>query len=113
MKLLDVEIVTAEKTIFSGQASLILVPGIEGELGILSSHAPIITELDPGEVLIRNKQSIRVSYSQSPGFESRPILANYFANSTNDNSGQKVISITATSSISRNGKVARYTVTMD
>ena len=56
MKLLDVEIVTAEKTIFSGQASLILVPGIEGELGILSSHAPIITELDPGEVLIRNKQ---------------------------------------------------------
>ena len=67
MKLLDVEIVTAEKTIFSGQASLILVPGIEGELGILSSHAPIITELDPGEVLIRNKQE-ELSLVLSGGF---------------------------------------------
>ena len=67
MKLLDVEIVTAEKTIFSGQASLILVPGIEGELGILSSHAPIITELDPGEVLIRNEQE-ELSLVLSGGF---------------------------------------------
>ena len=56
MKLLDIEIVTAEKTIFSGQASLIQIPGIEGELGILPSHAPIITELDPGEVLIKNEK---------------------------------------------------------
>ena len=67
MKLLDVEIVTAEKTIFSGQASLILVPGIEGELGILSSHAPIITELDSGEVLIRNEQE-ELSLVLSGGF---------------------------------------------
>ena len=67
MKLLDVEIVTAEKTIFSGQASLIIVPGIEGELGILSSHAPIITELDPGEVLIRNEQE-ELSLVLSGGF---------------------------------------------
>lgn len=67
MKLLNVEIVTAEKTIFSGQASLILVPGIEGELGILSSHAPIITELDPGEVLIRNEQE-ELSLVLSGGF---------------------------------------------
>ena len=67
MKLLDVEIVTAEKTIFSGQASLILVPGIEGELGILSSHAPIITELYPGEVLIRNEQE-ELSLVLSGGF---------------------------------------------
>ena len=68
MKLLDVEIVTAEKTIFSGQASLILVPGIEGELGILSSHAPIITELYPGEVLIRNEQEEELSLVLSGGF---------------------------------------------
>ena len=67
MKLLDVEIVTAEKTIFSGQASLILVPGIEGELGILSSHAPIITELNSGEVLIRNEQE-ELSLVLSGGF---------------------------------------------
>ncbi len=67
MKLLDVEIVTAEKTIFSGQASLILVPGIEGELGILTSHAPIITELYPGEVLIRNEQE-ELSLVLSGGF---------------------------------------------
>ena len=67
MKLLDVEIVTAEKTIFSGQASLILVPGIEGELGILSSHAPLITELDSGEILIRNEQE-ELSLVLSGGF---------------------------------------------
>ena len=67
MKLLDIEIVTAEKTIFSGQASLIQIPGIEGELGILPSHAPIITELDPGEVLIKNEKEV-LSLVLSGGF---------------------------------------------
>ena len=67
MKLLDIEIVTAEKTIFSGQASLIQIPGIEGELGILPSHAPIITELAPGEVLIKNEKEV-LSLVLSGGF---------------------------------------------
>ena len=67
MKLLDVEIVTAEKTIFSGKASLIQIPGIEGELGILPSHAPIITELNSGEVLIKNKEEV-LSLVLSGGF---------------------------------------------
>ena len=67
MKLLDIEIVTAEKTIFSGHASLIQIPGIEGELGILPSHAPIITELDPGEVLIKNEKEV-LSLVLSGGF---------------------------------------------
>ena len=61
MKLLQVEIVTAEKTIFSGEAKLVQIPGIEGELGILPSHAPIITELDSGEVfleVLNNKVTI-------------------------------------------------------
>ena len=67
IKLLDIEIVTAEKTIFSCQACLIQIPGIEGELGILPSHAPIITELDPGEVLIKNEKEV-LSLVLSGGF---------------------------------------------
>ena len=67
MKLLQVEIVTAEKTIFSGEAKLVQIPGIEGELGILPSHAPIITELDSGEVLIEKDQDV-LSLILSGGF---------------------------------------------
>ena len=67
MELLQIDIVTAEKTIFSGKARLLQIPGIEGEMGILPSHAPIITELDSGEILIEKDQEV-ISLILSGGF---------------------------------------------
>lgn len=44
------EIVTPEKKAFSDEIDSVVVPGAEGELGILKSHAPIVSNLKPGEL---------------------------------------------------------------
>jgi F-type H+-transporting ATPase subunit epsilon len=49
-----VELVTAEQRIVSGEADFVKAPGIDGELGVLPHHIPLMTPLRPGEVLIRN-----------------------------------------------------------
>jgi len=53
MATIKLEIITAERQVFSGDVNTVVAPGVEGELGILSHHAPLITMLKPGEVLIR------------------------------------------------------------
>ncbi len=50
---LQVDIVSAEGQVFSGEADLVVAPGEVGELAILPSHAPLITTLDAGEIRIR------------------------------------------------------------
>jgi F-type H+-transporting ATPase subunit epsilon len=44
------DIVTPEKLAFSDEIDSVVVPGGEGELGILPSHAPIVSTLQPGEL---------------------------------------------------------------
>lgn len=44
------EIVTPEKKAFSDEIDSVVVPGSEGELGILPAHAPIVSNLQPGEL---------------------------------------------------------------
>jgi F-type H+-transporting ATPase subunit epsilon len=62
-----VDIVTAERLVFSEDADIVMVPGIEGELGILPHHMPIMTMIKPGEVLIR-KGTEEHSLAVSGGF---------------------------------------------
>jgi F-type H+-transporting ATPase subunit epsilon len=45
-----VDIVSAEKAIWSGSVEFIVVPGSQGELGIHGGHAPLLTYLKPGDV---------------------------------------------------------------
>jgi len=47
------EIVTAEKEVFSDDVSAVVAWGIEGQLGILPHHAPLMTMLQPGDLLVR------------------------------------------------------------
>ncbi len=47
---LKLEIVTPEKRIFSDDVDMTVLPGTEGELGILPQHAPLVTALQPGEL---------------------------------------------------------------
>ena len=47
------DIVTPEKLAFSDEIDSVVVPGGEGELGILPSHAPIVSTLAPGELRYR------------------------------------------------------------
>ena len=46
------EIVTAERLVYSEEVDVLVAPGIEGELAILPSHAPLLTVLKPGEIRV-------------------------------------------------------------
>ncbi|HCO44452.1 F0F1 ATP synthase subunit epsilon [Immundisolibacter sp.] len=48
----QVEVVSAEASIFSGEARFVALPGESGELGILPRHIPLITRIKPGAVRI-------------------------------------------------------------
>ena len=47
------DIVTAERQVYSEEVDLVVAPGIDGEMAILPGHAPLMTTLQPGELLIR------------------------------------------------------------
>ncbi|MBI2165817.1 MAG: F0F1 ATP synthase subunit epsilon [Chloroflexi bacterium] len=49
---MKLEIVTAERVVYSEEVELLVAPGIEGELGILPHHAPLLTVLQPGEIRV-------------------------------------------------------------
>ncbi len=47
---IQLDIVTPEKKIFSDEVDSVVIPGIEGEMGVLPQHAPLVTALNPGEL---------------------------------------------------------------
>ncbi len=66
------DIVTAERLVFSDQVDEVVVPGTEGQLAILPHHAPLMTMLKPGEVLLK-KDNDEISLAVAGGFiEVRP-----------------------------------------
>ena len=50
---IHVDVVSAEESIFSGEAEFIVLPGEAGELGIYPRHTPLITRIKPGAVRIQ------------------------------------------------------------
>ncbi len=52
MAMVHVEIVSAEKALFSGEAKMVILPGSQGELGIMPQHAPLLTSLKPGIITL-------------------------------------------------------------
>ncbi|HNS16232.1 MAG TPA: ATP synthase F1 subunit epsilon [Bacteroidales bacterium] len=58
---MKVEIITPDKTIFSGEAILVQLPGVDGSFEILKNHAPLITILKTGEIKVQgNDEKIRL-----------------------------------------------------
>ena len=53
MATMQLSIITAEREVYSDEVDVVVVPGIEGDLGILPHHAALMTMLRPGEVMIR------------------------------------------------------------
>jgi F-type H+-transporting ATPase subunit epsilon len=51
--MLNVEIVTTEEVVYSGSADVVIAPGSEGQLGILPRHAPLLTSIKTGDVIVR------------------------------------------------------------
>jgi F-type H+-transporting ATPase subunit epsilon len=50
---IHVDIVSAEREIFSGLAEIVVAPLVEGEIGILPRHTPLLARLKPGEVRVK------------------------------------------------------------
>ena len=53
MTMMRLDIITAEGEVFGDDVEMVVAPGIDGQLGILPHHAPLMTMLQPGEVVIR------------------------------------------------------------
>ena len=51
-----VEIITPDKELFKGEATSVTVPGVDGSMGFLKDHAPLITVLKAGEVKVRTAE---------------------------------------------------------
>jgi F-type H+-transporting ATPase subunit epsilon len=50
---IQVDVVSAEEQIFSGEAEFVVLPGVMGELGIYPRHTPLLTQIKPGAVRIK------------------------------------------------------------
>jgi F-type H+-transporting ATPase subunit epsilon len=72
MSSLKLDIVTAERVVYSEDVDIVIAPGVEGQLGILPHHAPLMTILQAGELVAR-KDGREDSLVISGGFlEVRP-----------------------------------------
>ena len=61
------EITTAERQVFGEEVDMVIAPGVDGQLGILPRHAPLMTMLQPGELTIR-KEGADTFFAVSGGF---------------------------------------------
>lgn len=68
MSTLSLEIVTPEKRAYSGSARMVVVPGAEGELGILPDHMPLMTQILPGEVQVTTEEGGELFLAVGEGF---------------------------------------------
>jgi len=81
MTTIRVEIVSAEGEIFSGDAEMLFAPAIMGELGIAPRHAPLLTNLKPGEVRVQAGGEERLFYVTGGVLEIQPHLVTVLADS--------------------------------
>ena len=56
---MNVEILTPDKTLFSGAAEVVTLPGINGSFQILENHAPLIANLGKGALSIKSGGSLQ------------------------------------------------------
>lgn len=64
---MKIEIITPDKKVFSGPVRSVKVPGKKGSFQILKDHAPIISTLDKGNVVIADDQGIETTFEISGG----------------------------------------------
>jgi F-type H+-transporting ATPase subunit epsilon len=50
---LRLEIVTPEAKTYSEEVDMVTLPGVEGEMGIYPNHVPLLTQISPGEIILR------------------------------------------------------------
>ena len=71
---IHVDVVSAEEQIYSGEAEFVVLPGIEGELGVYPRHTPLFTEIRPGAVRMKlpNQEREELVFVQGGYLEVQP-----------------------------------------
>ena len=64
---IQVDIVSAEKEIFSGEAQMVFATAVMGEVGISPGHAPLVTKMTPGEVRVKDSNGNELAFYVSGG----------------------------------------------
>ncbi|MDP2936452.1 MAG: F0F1 ATP synthase subunit epsilon [Dehalococcoidia bacterium] len=67
MSKLKIEIITAERVVLQDEVDMVVAPGIDGQLGILPHHVPLLTSLQLGELRLK-KGSEEISLAITGGF---------------------------------------------
>ncbi len=73
------EIVTHDKSLFEGDVDIVIVPGSEGEMGILPGHAPLLATLGYGILRVRTKDEEQVFTIAGGVVEARPDVVTVLA----------------------------------
>jgi len=76
---LHVDIVSAEKEIYSGTAEMVFAPLSTGEVGVLPRHAPLIARMKPGEVRVRTSSEELQFYVSGGVLEVQPHVVTVLA----------------------------------
>jgi len=76
-----VDVVSAEKSMFSGLAEVVIAPGEMGELGIYPRHAPLLTRIKPGSVRLKlpNQEEEELIYVSGGMLEVQPNVVTILA----------------------------------
>ena len=71
---IHVDVVSVEEQIYSGDAEFVVLPGVEGELGIYPRHTPLFTEIRPGAVRMKlpNQEREELVFVQGGYLEVQP-----------------------------------------
>ncbi|MGN7469270.1 F0F1 ATP synthase subunit epsilon [Brevibacillus sp. SAFN-007a] len=68
MSKMTVEVVTPERIVYSGQAEMVIARGVQGDLGILPNHMPLVSPLKIAPVRIKTEGETEVKIAVSGGF---------------------------------------------
>ncbi len=63
----DLSLVTPEGAAFEGEAEMVIVPGADGEIGVLARHAPLVAMLRAGEIRVKAAREWQ-SFAAGPGY---------------------------------------------
>ena len=72
MASLKIDIVTAERIVYSAEVDTVIAPGVSGQLGILPHHAPLMTTLQAGELVVRKGSQEEIMAISGGFIEVRP-----------------------------------------
>ncbi len=79
MSTIHVDIVSAEGEIYSGEATMVIAPAKMGEVGITPRHAPLLTDLRPGELRVQSDDGEKYFYVTGGILEVQPHLVTILA----------------------------------